>query len=300
MRLFLAVAEERHFGRAAARNHVAQPALSQQIIALEHDLGVRLFERSTRRVEITQAGQRLVEHVRRILEATDLARRDMQAFAAGHAGRVSVGFVGTSTYDVLPKLAHRVHAELPDVDLRLRGELLTPQLLTGLRAGDFDLALVRPQPGAEAIADLEVEPLRTEQLLAVLPTSHPEAASPAVDLATLAGEVFVTHPSGARSAMHRTVLDACERAGFAPRMIEVGETATLAVSVAAGLGVALAPEPVRSLRVDGVVYRPLAVPETVRLLLARRRTDAAPAVGAVADLIRAVVGQVRRPRASRT
>jgi DNA-binding transcriptional LysR family regulator len=293
LRLFLAVAEERHFGRAAARSHIAQPALSQQIKALEEELGVRLFDRSTRRVEVTGAGERFVEHARRIVESADRAVTDMCAFADGRSGRVSVGFVGTATYDVLPKLAHRGRAELPDVDLQLRGELLTPQLVDGLHSGEYDLALVRPSTRADVGmrgAELVFETLRTEELLAVLPVAHPLAAHDTVDLAELAGQTFVAHPSGLRSEMHRRVLNACARVGFTPMVLEVSETATLAVSVAAGLGVALAPEPVRSLGIDGVVYRRLASPETVDLQLARRRTDAAPAVAAVADLIRTVVG----------
>ncbi|WP_153412546.1 LysR substrate-binding domain-containing protein [Nocardia macrotermitis] len=301
LRYYLALVQERHFGRAAARAHIAQPALSQQIKQLEAQLGVQLFERSTRRVEITGAGERFAEHARRIVAAVDHATADMAAFAHGSVGRVSVGFVGTATYDVLPRLAHLARRELPDIELQLRGELLSPQLLDGLAAGQYDLALIRPQIGPEQdVSDgkrredptITLEPLRTEQLLAVLPTAHPLAASETIDLAALSDETFVTHLSDARSWMHHRVLEACARAGFRPRVLEVGETATLAVSVAAGLGVALAPEPVRSLGLDGVTYLPLQTSETVELLLAQRETGASAAVAAVADLVRRVCGEV--------
>jgi DNA-binding transcriptional LysR family regulator len=295
MRYIVAVAEECHFGRAARRVHIAQPALSQQIIALEAELGVQLFVRSTRRVEITGAGQRLLWHARQILDAADRAAEDIAAFAAGRAGRVSVGFVGTATYDVLPRLTRLVHAQLPDIDLHVRGELLSPQLLAGLGAGDYDLVLVRPPVSSTGVGNqagdhrIALEVLRTEELLAVLSTTHRLAAGDRrIDLADLCDETFVIHPSGARSSMHHRVLDACARAGFRPSMLEVNETATQAVTVAAGLGVALAPEPVRSLSLDGVVYRRLREPETVQLLLGRREADPSAAVAAVASLIRAV------------
>ncbi|WP_280243318.1 LysR substrate-binding domain-containing protein [Nocardia abscessus] len=302
LRYFLALADERHFGRAAARVHIAQPALSQQIKQLETHLGIQLFDRSTRRVEITPAGERFTTHAQRIEAACARATDDMAAFARGSAGRVSVGFVGTATYDVLPRLTRMVRTELPDIDLRVRGELLSPQLLDGLATGEYDLALVRPQPSSEPgpqrglhhllapspdAPSIVLETLRTEQVLAVIPINHPLAQTDPVDLAALNGETFITHPSGDRSTMHHLVLDACARAGFRPPVLEVSETATLAVSVAAGLGVALAPEPVRSLGLDGVTYRHLQHPETVDLMLARRESEASPGVAAVAALVRA-------------
>ncbi|MBY6537865.1 LysR family transcriptional regulator [Rhodococcus sp. BP-349] len=295
LRLFLTLAEERHFGRAAARSHIAQPALSQTIIGLETELGVRLFDRSTRRVEITEAGRRFTEHAQRIVSSVDHAVSDMRAFADGFTGRVSVGFVGTATYDVLPLLAHRVREDLPDIDLQLRGELLTPQLLDGLGTGAYDLVLIRPGLTDRPAPAVELEVLRTEKLVAVLPASSPHANASIVDLSDLADETFLTHPSQSRSTMHHRVLAACARAGFVPRTAEVSETATQVVSVAAGLGVALAPEAVRHLGLDGVVYRPLVAEETVQLSLARQKGDSTAAVDAVAELVRSVVRAHHRP-----
>src|SRR3954468_18860019 len=122
LRSFAVLAEERHFGRAAERLHLAQPALSQQIKQLERELGVTLFSRTTRRVELTEAGGRFVGHARDVLADVDRARDDMTSLASGHAGRVSIGFVGTATYDVLPRVAREVRRELPDVALELHGE----------------------------------------------------------------------------------------------------------------------------------------------------------------------------------
>ncbi|KQW47358.1 LysR family transcriptional regulator [Nocardioides sp. Root1257] len=288
LRSFQALAEERHFGRAAARLHLAQPALSQQVKQLERELGVTLFTRTTRRVELTEAGLRFGEHARTVLGDVARAEDDMALLASGASGRVSVGFIGTATYDVLPRVAREVRAALPDIELELRGELLSPQLVAGLADRTFDIALVRPDPQSDR--DLSITPLRTERLVAVLPAAHPLAGRRRIPLSALAGSPFVMHPSGHRSSMHARVLAACEAAGFTPpSMIEVGETATLVVFVAAGLGVALVPEPVRSLGLDGVSYVALSNAPTIDLAIATRADDDSPAVRRVATIIGASV-----------
>ncbi len=288
VRYFLALAEECHFSRAAQRLHVAQSALSQQLKQLERQLGTPLFTRSTRRVELTEAGRQLITHARSILGEVERAEEQMALLASGRAGRVSVGFVGTATYDVLPRIARTVRAQLPGVSLELRGELLNPELVDGLLAGSYDLALLRT--GTPVDAAVEVTALRTERLVAVLPSSHPLAGRSEIPLAALADEPIVVHPSRDRSSMHGRVLAACARAGFEPSaLVEVGETATLVVFVAAGHGVALVPESVQSLRLDGVTYLPLVETETVGLGLARRAGLNSPAAEQVAAVIEACV-----------
>lgn len=280
LRSFAVLAEERHFGRAAERLHLAQPALSQQVKQLERELGVELFTRTTRRVDLTEAGSRLVGHAREVLGDVDRARDDMAALASGRAGRVSVGFVGTATYDVLPRVAQEVRRSLPGVELDLRGELLSPELAAGLADRTYDLALLRPgEPG------LDARTLRTERLVAVLPTGHPLAGRRRIGLAALRDEAFVMHPSGHRSSIHARVLEACAAAGFQPSsVVEVAETATLVVFVAAGLGVALVPEPVRALGLEGVAYVALTDAPTIDLALAAR-ADASPAAQQVAAIV---------------
>ncbi|MFI7382878.1 LysR family transcriptional regulator [Streptomyces sp. NPDC049813] len=288
LRSFLALVEECHFGRAAARLHVAQPALSQQIKQLERELGIALFHRSTRRVEPTEAGRQLTDYARALVTEEERARVHLRELATGHAGRVSVGFIGTATYDVLPRVARTVRAELPAVTMDLRGELLTPELVAGLLDGRYDLAVLR---GAVTDARLHVTPLRSEPLVAVVPSHHPLAGRSCVPLRALAGEPFVIHPSRARSSMYERVLAACARAGFRPEpLTEVGETATLVVFVAAGHGVALVPRSVRSLSLDGVTYVPLEEPEAVDLLLARRVHRNSPAAEQVASVIERCAG----------
>ena len=284
LRSFVVLAEERHFGRAAARLHLAQPALSQQVKQLERELGVALLTRTTRRVEVTEAGARFADHARTVLADVERTRDDMALVASGRAGRVSVGFIGTATYDVLPRVAREVRRELPDVELDLRGELLSPPLVAGLADRTFDLALLRPDPLGHP--DLDVRVLRSERLVAVLPEHHPLAGRRRIGLGRLRDEPFVMHPSGHRSSIHERVLEACAAAGFEPAsVLEVSETATLVVFVAAGLGVAVVPEPVRSLGLEGVSYVALTHAPTVDLALAAR-PDASPAARQVAAILR--------------
>jgi DNA-binding transcriptional LysR family regulator len=275
LRYFVAVAEERHFGRAAERLHIAQPPLSQQIRRLEAEVGAPLLHRTTRRVELAPAGEVLLPRAREILAAVDAATEDARRAARGEFGRLAIGFTGSATYAMLPALAAALRGALPGVVLDLRGELLTPAQVAGLLDGTLDLGLLRP-PVRER--ELEVEVLRSEPLVAVLPETHALAAARAVPLEELEHEPFVTYPSHFRSVLHDAVEETCAAHGFRPRVaLEVSETATLVSFVAAGLGVSLVPESVRHMTVEGAVYRPLArAPAPVELAVAWRREDSTP------------------------
>jgi DNA-binding transcriptional LysR family regulator len=284
LRTFVAVAELASFSRAAEQLHLAQPAVSQHVKRLERDLGATVLERSTRRVELTSAGEQLLLRARAILADVVRAEDEVRLLESGSAGRVAVGFVGTATYDLLPRVSRRVRAELPGIELELHGEQLTPALVGGLLERRLDVAVGRdPEPHPSLVS----RSLRTERLVAALPSDHPGARRRSVRLASLRNAAFVTHPSGHRSVMYAAVVAACRSAGFTPReVVEVRETATLVAFVAAGLGVALVPEPVRSLALEGVEYRRLSdVDQRTELTLLTRREDPSPAVRAVANLV---------------
>lgn len=289
LRSFVTVAELSSFSRAAEELHLAQPAVSQQVRRLERDVGAELFERSTRRVHLTTAGQRLLPRARAILAEIGRAEEEMRLLQAGLIGNVAVGFVGTATYDLLPRVARAVGDRLPGIRLELYGEQLSPALVDGLTAGRIDIAVLRDPPPDPA---LSVRPLRPEHLVVALPVGHPESAAESVSLAALRNDTFVTHPSGHRSVMYAAIMQACRLAGFQPReIVEVRETSTLVTFVAAGIGVALVPEPVRSLSIDGVVYRPVDdVDQVTTLDLATRAGDQPAAVLEVAAVIAEVTG----------
>jgi DNA-binding transcriptional LysR family regulator len=285
LRYFVAVAEERHFGRAAARLHIAQPPLSQQIRRFEAELGEPLLYRTTRSVELAPAGEVLLERARDILAAVDAAIDDARRAARGEYGRLAVGFTGSCTYEMLPALAAALREELPGVVLDLQGELLTPAQVSRLLDGTLDLGLLRPPVH---VRDLCTEMLRSEPLIAVLPESHPLAGEDALPLEQLEGEPFVTYPSHFRSVVHDAVEDACAAHGFKPLAAhEVAETATLVSFVAAGLGVSLVPASVAKMTVHGAIYRPLAGDTTrVELAAAWRRDDDRPVLARALDIIR--------------
>lgn len=283
LRYFVAVAEERHFGRAAARLHMAQPPLSQQIRRLESDLGVRLLHRTTRRVELTPAGAAYLDRAREVLAAVDAAAVEAQRVDAGLEGRLVVGCVGSATYSLLPSLARTLREQVPAVDFSFRGEMLVPDQVEALRRGDLDLALLRP-PVEES--DLALTPLRRERLIVALPDGHRLAARKRLRIADLRDESFIVHPGRGRSVMSGRVAALCHAAGFEPRIRqEVGETSTLVTFVAAGLGVAVVPEPVAALGVAGATYRPLSGGGTIELAAAIRAEAAAPHITRALDVL---------------
>jgi DNA-binding transcriptional LysR family regulator len=288
LRYFLAVAEEQHFGRAAQRLHMAQPPLSQQIRRFEAELGVKLFHRTTRRVELSPAGELLLERARDILAAADLAAEDCRRAAAGEVGRLSVGFTGSTTYALLPAVATALREGLPGVDLELHGEMITPAQVDGLLNGSIDLGLLRPPVRTH---ELTVEVIRSEPLIAVLPWDHPLAKAEEVPIAELADEPFVTYAPQLRSVLQGVVEEACAAHGFQPRIaMPVTETSTLVSFVAAGVGVSLVPASVSGMSVARAVYRPLAgdAPR-VQIALAWRHGNESPVLTSALRLVHSAV-----------
>jgi DNA-binding transcriptional LysR family regulator len=287
LRYYVAVAEECHFGRAATRLHMAQPPLSQQIKQLESELGVQLLVRSTRRVELTPAGEHYLARARDVLAAVDDAGEQARRIAAGDVGHVTIGFTGTATYELLPSLSKTLRTELPGVEVDLRGEMLTPSQTEALLEGRIDVGLLRPPVGD---ADIVTRILRQEPLIAALPDGHRLAAATHVAIADLRHETLVGYPSHHRSVIHDAVQEACRAAGFTPRPTEVAETSTLISFVAAGLGVALVPRSVQHLHITGATYRPLTgTPPTVALAIATRRSESDPAVLQAVEVITRLV-----------
>ncbi|MFE9352773.1 LysR substrate-binding domain-containing protein [Streptomyces olivaceoviridis] len=288
LRYFLAVAEERHFGRAAERLHMAQPPLSQAIRQLEGELGVALFHRTTRRVDLTEAGRAYLDRVRAILAEVDQAADHARRVAAGSVGHLTLGCVGSATYSLLPTLSRHLATELPGIDFSFRGEMLAPDQVEALRSGAIDVALLRP-PAADP--SLAVHTLRRDRLVVALPAEHPLAAKTRVRAADLAGLDMIMHSADRRSVMHDVVLGVLREAGIEPRIRhEVGETSTLITLVAGGLGVAVAPEPVTALALDGVVYRPLVRPAaSIELAVAHRADRDEPHLARAVEVIRRLI-----------
>ena len=278
LRFFAAVAETRHFGRAAARLHMAQPALSQAIRQLEAELGTPLFARTTRQVSLTPAGEFLYEDARRVLGAVEDSVRGVRRIAEGRLGLVRIAFTGTAAFTQLPRIARTLQRDLPGVALEIHPELLTPAQSAGLRDGSLDLGVLRPPTSGD---DLALRTIEIEQLLLAVPDDHRLATEPVVAMSDLRTEGFILY-ADAHSAVNEAVLRSCREAGFAPHQEhEAPGTAVLLALVAAGLGVALVPASVRALPLAGVVFRDVVDAATVELALAWRADEPSPVVRTV-------------------
>jgi DNA-binding transcriptional LysR family regulator len=284
LRYFAAVAETCHFGQAADQLHVAQPALSYAIRQLEAELDVTLFNRTTRQVALTAAGEFLRGETDRILGGVDGAVRGVRRIAAGRTGLMRLGLTGTATFSHLPRIARMVKAELPGVALEIHADMLTPVQCEQLRTGALDLGVLRPPAVGDGIA---LQTIEVESLVLAVAVDHRLSVEPVVSLSDLRSEPFVAYASR-ESAVNDAVLRACRQAGFVPhREYTAPGTAVLLALVAAGLGVAVVPESVRALPLDGVVFRDLLDAGTIELALARRSDENNPVVESVVAVLEA-------------
>ncbi|GAA1598433.1 MULTISPECIES: LysR substrate-binding domain-containing protein [Kribbella] len=276
LRYFATVAETCHFGQAAERLHMAQPALSQSIRQLEAELGAVLLTRTTRQVRLTPAGEFFYDEARRILHQLDGAISGVRRVADGHRGLVRIGFTGTAAFTQLPRFARILQSRLPDVALEVHADMLTPAQTEGLLDGSLDLGVLRPP----ASGDLEVRTIESEPLVLAISADHRLADGPEIALTDLATEAFVLYSRN--SAVNDAVQRVCQEAGFTPRREhEAPGTAVLLPLVAAGLGVALVPGSVRAVPLDGVVFREVRDAGSIDLALAWRRDESSPLVGSV-------------------
>lgn len=253
---FIAVAEELHFGRAAQRLHMAQSPLSQSIKKLEKDLGAQLFERNTRTVSLTKAGQSFLPHARNVLTELDLARRSTNSDDGAIYGQLSIGFSGALNHSTLPPLTRALRAYYPGLDLILNGGLLTQNALDQLRQGSLDLAFIG-LPIDEPL--LATRRIARERLGAALPLDHSLADRASIELNELAEDDFVTLQQTQGSTLRESIIAACSAAGFRTHVVqEVNDPYTALSLIAGGVGVSLMPESIAEILPSGTVFVPLS------------------------------------------
>jgi DNA-binding transcriptional LysR family regulator len=254
LRYFLAVAEQLHFGRAAAALHISQPPLSRAIRALEQRLGVVLFARSRRRVELTPEGTRLLGEARRMLGQLERTVQEVRGMARGEEGRLRIGFVSLADYGVLPGLLKAFKSARPGIALALR-EMLSPEQAAALAAGELDFGLLLPPVSdAEPLEHLVVQ---RERFVAALPSSHRLAAGKGkLAVSALAGEPFVMVPRDIAPGLYDIVTGLAAGAGISFNVAqEAIQMQTVVSLVSSGLGVAIVPGCIANLGRRGVVYR---------------------------------------------
>jgi DNA-binding transcriptional LysR family regulator len=291
LRYFVAVAQEGHVTRAAERLGMQQPPLSQQIKALEREVGVQLFRRKARGVDLTEAGRTLLTDVLSVLARVDEAVEAARRTAAGKQGRLRIGLPPSGPFlPFVPRMIRHFRETHPLVSVDVE-ECLRAELIGRLQAGSLDVAFIRasiaPPEG------LDVHLLLEEPMVVALPSTHALARSGAragaVPLARLAAEAFIVYARQHGPALYEATMAACAEAGFTPRLGQEAPRIISALSlVASGLGVTLVPAFMRSMTTDGVTFRPLSGPSQPKafLSIASRRNSSSAAMSHFVAMVR--------------
>jgi DNA-binding transcriptional LysR family regulator len=287
LRYFVAVARERNFTRAAESLHIAQPPLSRQIQQLEHQVGVRLIERGSRPVRLTEAGKLFYDQAVQALEHVEQMTEMTRRLAAAARPRVGIGFVASTLYGYLPEVIRRYRAARPEVEISLH-ELTSLEQILALKDGRIDVGFGRvphDDPQVDRIL------MRNEPLLTALPATHPLADHPGrLRLTDLAGLPLVVYPKAPRPSYADQVLALFRARGVRPPVVhEVKELQTALGLVAAESAVALVPASVARLRRDNVAYVTLNEPNAISpIIMSTRRDDPSPEIALILKIIRRI------------
>jgi DNA-binding transcriptional LysR family regulator len=254
LRCFVAVAEELHFGRAAARLNMTQPPLSRQVQLLEHALDILLLARTSRSVQLTPAGRAFLPDARRILQLADGAGLTARRVARGEAGSIMLGCTAAASYSLLPRVVAFTTAQMPGIDLVLK-EMVTAEQMEALASGGLDLGFVR-HPFDRRQVDSTC--ILREPLLLAVPRDHVLVTGPEPAIADLDGQPFIMWSPLEARYFHDLITGLCATAGAVPRHVQyISQTHTILALVSAGLGLALVPEAARALHFEGVILRPI-------------------------------------------
>ena len=261
LRYFLAVAEELHFGRAAARLNISQPPLSQQIQILEQQVGARLLARTNRSVSLTEAGRQFLADSRHILSLVDDAAARAERLHLGETGELRIGFTSSAPFiSAVSDTLSSFRRHYPDVHIQTR-EINTREQITPLNEGSLDLGLMRNTHLPDTLA---WEVILREPLLAMIPRDHPLASLASVSLAELAKEPFVFFDPHVGTGLYDDILGLMRRYGQAPVIAqEVGEAMTIIGLVAAGLGVSILPASFKRLQLSEMRWVPITEEDAV-------------------------------------
>jgi DNA-binding transcriptional LysR family regulator len=290
LKYFLAVADELNYGRAAARLNVAQPSVTRAVQGLENELGVTLFLRDKRRVELTPAGRVFANEARSVRSGLERGARQARRVERGEVGTLTIGFEGLSSFAFIPHAVQAFQARYPDVTVELR-EMSATEQTAGLKDHRIELGFVVPPIDDPAIA---VEVVGSESLVLAMPAAHRLAQQPTVKTAQLAGERFIG--SSTLCGTNRPMMVAL-RAGAKPQVAQVSDTQLRLGFVAAGLGVTLVPASSAKLTRTEISYRTLQPPVHVELAIARLKNARADA--ALERFVEAARGACQVPDSNR-
>lgn len=293
MKYFLALAEELHFGRAATRLHMAQPPLTRQIRGLEDELGTALFLRTSKGVELTAAGQALLDEVPNILALSQRARERTQQAGQGLIGQLDVGIFGSGVLEVIPQLLAAFHRARPEVRIQLHN-LTKGEQLQALRERRITIGfnrLVPPEPG------IGVQTVLHETLVVGLPETHPLCGREELTLRDLDGEPMIVYPNAPLPGLAQEVANAFHREGLHLNVAQaVEDVLTCVALVAGGFGACVTTHSATSLRLPGVQYRPLRSRylRGIELSCLYRTDDSSPVLAAFLQVVQAFAGSQRQ------
>lgn len=276
LRYFLAVAEELHFGRAAARLQMAQPPLSQQIKQLEAELGVQLFLRTRRKVTLTAAGQILQQESAQLLQQLEQVISKTQQAGRGEIGKLAIAFVSSAMYSLLPDYLKQFRERYPQVDVVLY-ELSTQEQIQGLLNNQLDVGFIRPPIEQKT---LETQSVLQEPLVAALPLGHPLASRQHISIKELKREVFILFPRPMATRLYDQIISMCHQGEFSPVIVQQAtQMQTILSLVAADMGVAIVPKSLQNLQRYGVYFVPFieATPQS-EVCIVWKQGDTSPIV----------------------
>lgn len=288
--IFLAVAQARNFSRAAEDLGISQPPLSRQIKMLENRIGAALFERSSQGVTLTPAGSFLAERIPALLNELEDLERDVRAIGEGSAGVLRLGFVGTATFQLMPQLLKEIKTKLPNIEVRVSGEKLTPELERLLLERKIDAAVLRPPVSSP---EMELESFGVDDFALAVSPGHPllEREGP-IPFVALADYSIVAFQEG--SAAEEIIRTAAHQAGFDLRVAQhAPETSTVLALVSAGIGVALVPrgsipQPMGNLQMLEIMNGPI-----IGLSMAWLKGNSSPILHRIKPLLAAAAEQSR-------
>ena len=285
IRCFVAVADTLHFGKAAARMNMTQPPLSRQIQLLEHVLGVKLLDRTSRAVKLTPAGRVFLLEARRILRLTESAALATRRIASGEAGTISLGFTAASGYSFLPRLLLQRAARAPNIDIALK-EMVSAEQVESLLTGRIDVGLLRPPVTR---SEFSIRKVASEGLVAALPFGDPRLSEASLTLKDFDRQPLIMYaPEGARY-FRDMLAELFAQEDVAPVAIQsLSQIHSMLALVRAGIGAAIVPEAAQSLHFDDVQFRPIVTMPAapVELFAAWKSDNDNPALQGFLDLLR--------------
>ncbi|TKI03059.1 LysR family transcriptional regulator [Martelella alba] len=285
LRCFIVVANELSFRRAAHKLNMTQPPLTRQIQVLEHQIGVRLFDRSTRSVTLTVAGQAFLREAIHVIEQADFAVQTVKQIAFGEMGNISISFVASAVYDFLPKVIQSVKERYPHIVFNLK-EMPTPAQINGLQLHRMDLGIVRDPPFIE---DFVSELLVSEPFILAIPASHPLAEVEDLSATSLTHYGLITYSSSGWRPFHDMIAIALRRNKIRPKIVYSFETSvTILAMVNSGLGIALVPACSRIVSFPNIIFREFDLDPELRsnLYLLWRKDNNNPVLPTILDSLR--------------